>query len=532
VIKINKQRAQNVIDFIETLRIPEGMYAGEPFRLRDFQKKIIFKVYSEVDERGLLVTRKAILSVGKKNGKTPLAATLGLVHLCGPEAKRNQQLYSAAFEREQASITFRYMRQMIEMDDELSERLNIKTSVKEIEDPISGSLFKALSREIRAKHGLGPAFLIFDELAQFGSNREFYDTLIQGRGAHEEPLLWIISTQASDDQAVLSEEIDYALKVQKGEIKDPTVKLFLYITPEDADLSDKEAWVLSNPALGDFLNIADMEEASRTALFMPSAESSFRNLRLNQRVASTEHFLTSMAWKTCGDMPNKESLKNGCIYAGLDLSGKNDLTSLILNAVYGNYHNIFSYFWTPGDNIHERAKKDNNPYVVWRDQGYLIATPGKTINYKFVAQQVYEIHVDYGICELRFDRWRIEDFQRELLDLGCDCHIKDKEEPESDDSLCLVPHGQGYKDMNPAIEMLEDLIIEGRINHGNHPVLTMCASNAVIQKDPAGGRKFAKDKSTGRIDGIVAMSMACNGAETPELAEEESVYETRGIRTL
>ena len=178
---IDTSRAQRMIDFIQTLRIPEGMHQGQPFRLRDWQKPIIKDVYGPVNESGIRVVRKAIYSVAKKQGKTPIISAIALGHLIGPEAKRNEQIYSAAYERDQAALTFRYMRQMIEMDEELSDLLNIRMATKEIESKTNGSLYKALSSESRSKHGISPAVLIFDELAQFGADREFYDTLIQGR---------------------------------------------------------------------------------------------------------------------------------------------------------------------------------------------------------------------------------------------------------------------------------------------------------------------------------------------------------------
>lgn len=518
---MDMQRAQRMIDFIETLRIPEGMHQGQQFLLRDWQKNIIKPVYAPVDDMGLRVVRKAIYSVGKKNGKTPFIAGIGLGHLVGPEAKRNEQIYSAAFERDQAALTFRYMCQMIEMDEELSDLTIIRTTKKEIESKPNGSVYKALSSEARSKHGISPAVLIFDELAQFGADREFYDTLIQGRGAHEEPLLWIISTQAADDLAVLSQEIDYAEKHGK---EDPTVKLFLFTTPPEADLLDQEAWKLSNPALGDFLSEADMLEAARTAENMPSSEAGFRNLRLNQRISSTARFMSPKTWKENGREQNTEALIHGRITAGLDLSGKNDLSSLVLDAYYEKEHSLFPYFWTPLDNIHEREKRDRVPYNLWVEQGFLNGKPGKTINYRYIALKVQEIHTEYHIDELRFDRWRIDDFQKELNDIGCDSYIKDKEDPPTEDALCLVPHGQGWKDMNPAIESVDDIFSEGKGRHNNHPVLTMCASNTVVEMDPAGSRKFAKHKSTGRIDGMVAMAMACNGAELPEDEEEGSRY--------
>lgn len=533
---INQTRVNRVIQFIETLTIPEGMDEGKPFILRDWQKDIIHRIYGPTKETGLRLVRKAIYSVGKKNGKTPLIAAILICHLIGPEAKRNEQMYSAAFEKEQAALTFNYMRKMIEYDEELKEITNIRTAVKEIEGKYTGSRYKALSAEAKSKHGISPALLIFDELAQFGAEREYFDTLIQGFGAHAEPLLLIISTQAADDLAILSQEIDYALKHPE----DKTVELFLFTAPEqgengeEIDLMDRENWKKANPALGDFLSMDDMESLAKMAVEMPSYEPGFRNLRLNQRISATARFMGPGTWKRNGAKPNPDALFKGRITAGLDLSGKNDLSALILDAYYQDhwsddetgrdqkyYHNIFCHFWTPLDNIKERQKKDRVDYPLWVKQGYLNGVPGKTINYRYIAQEIADLHALYGIDELRFDRWRIEDLQREFENIGCETYIKDKEESPTDTALCLAPHGQGYKDMNPAIEAIEDAFTDTKARHGMHPVLTMCVANAVVQTDPTNARKFEKHKSTGRIDGAVSLAMAMHGAELPEENNEQ-----------
>lgn len=535
-------RAQTVIDFINTLTAPDGKCVGQPLSLRPWQEDMVRAVYGPIDEDGKRYCKQALLSIGRKNGKTALVAGLCMAHLCGPEAIRNGQLYSVAFDRDQASILFRYMVAMIRMDEELDNRLNIRDSVKEIVDPVSGSIYKALSSESKSKHGKSSSFLAFDELAQFGSDRELYDVMMSSTGAHEEPLAWVFSTQSPSDQAVLSELVDYGKRVKTGEIHDPTFISFLYEVPEPTDEEatagydpawDEERWKEANPALGDFRSLEEMRNYAAKARVMPTAEASFRNLYLNQRVAALHHFLPPAVWRACASAVNPEALEYGRIYGGLDLSGKNDLTALVLDAVYGEEHHVFPWFWTPKDNIHERSDRDRVPYAAWADQGFLEAVPGKTIHYGFVAHKIADLHAKHSFHELRFDRWRIEDLQRELTDIGCDCYLKGKEDPPSDEALPLVPHGQGYKDMNPAVESLEDLVTEERLCHGGHPVLTMCASNVVVQKDPAGNRKMAKDKSTGRIDGIVALAMAVNGAETPEIVEDQtSVYDTRGVITL
>ena len=527
-------RGERDIRFMESLRVPEGMLQGQPFRLRDWQKDVIRRVYNPVDEYGHRVVRKVIYSVAKKNGKTPIVSSVAITHLCGPEAKTNEQLYSAAFERDQAGITFRYARQMVEMDDELSSVINIKSATKELV-AANGSTFKALSSEVKGKHGIGPALLIMDELAQFGADREFYDTLVQGRGAHLEPLLWIIGTQAADDNALLSQEIDYGLKVMRGEIDDPTVVCFLFETPPEIDISDEDGWRLSNPALGDFLSLADMREAARTAKAMPAAEANFRNLRLNQRIDASDNAIPAPLWKSNGEEPDQSVFEEVPVTGGLDLSSKNDLTALIYVAQADNgIWQVQPHFWTPEEGLRDKEKRDHAEYCLWRDQGFLNVTPGSVIDYAFVAQKIKEHLEVMNLVGLKFDRWKIDYLRRELEEIGVECWIEGKDwSPAPKDhvggwppmpaGLRLIPHGQGFKDMGPAVETLEDLLMKKSLRHGMHPVLTMCAMNATYQYDPANNRKFVKRTQTGRIDGLVALAMALNGAVANTIAAEEEI---------
>ena len=505
-------RGDRVIAFIETLKAPDGMLVGQPIKLRDWQKDAIRQVYDPVDERGKRLCRQAIFTLARKNGKTAVVAGLCLAHLCGPEAIRNGQLYSVAFDREQAGIIFKYMAAMCYQDEELSHRLNIVESRKKIFDPISGSEYQALSAETHGKHGRSSSFIVFDELAQFGADRELYDIMMTSRGAHEEPLVWVISTQAASDMALLSELIDYGKKVNSGEIADPKTKAFIYEVPMTDDPWDEANWYKANPALGDFRSLDEIRETATRAKKMPSAEAAFRNLYLNQRVDGAAHFITPSVWKKSGGEPDESLFEDLPVYAGLDLSAKNDLTALVLVCKDGDgvWH-VLPHFWTPAEDLAMRADRDRTPYDLWARQGFLHTTPGRTIDYAFVAHEIKKLMSKMHIAGLKFDRWRIEDMLRELREIGVECWIDGKEEPYPN-GLRLIMHGQGYQDMNPAVEALEDALSEGKLRHGMHPVLTMCASNVRVQQDPSGNRKFDKIKSTGRIDGIVALAMAINGA--------------------
>lgn len=519
-------RAERVIAFIETLPIPDGADAGKgkKIMLRDWQKKIIRAVYDTVDASELREVRQAVLSMGRKNGKTALVAGLCMAHLCGPEAISNGQLYSVAYDRGQAAVTFKLMYAMIRDDQQLTSRLNVLTSQKQIIDPISGSEFTALSSESKGKHGKSSSFIVFDELAQFGADRELYDIMMTSRGAHADPLVWCISTQAANDNAVLSELIDYGQKVNNGEIRDPKFKNFLFAVPDNADPWDEANWYLANPALGDFRSLEEMRETAEKAKRMPNAESSFRNLYLNQRVSSEAQFIARDVWNTCGDAPGMDAFYSSPVVAGLDLSAKNDLTALVLVAPDGDgvFHTL-PFFWKPADLVRDHADRDRVPYDVWAKSGDLLTCPGKVMDYRSVALKIMELREDMDITAVKFDRWNMEAMRTALEDCGCPVWEEGKDTPLSG-GLRLVPHGQGFKDMTKAVEALEDCLLSGRLRHGLHPVLTMCAGNTRVVMDGAGNRKFDKQKATGRIDGIVALSMALNGALTLTQAKEPEFF--------
>jgi phage terminase large subunit-like protein len=274
---------------------------------------------------------------------------------------------------------------------------------------------------------------------------------------------------------------------------------------------------LANPALGDFRDLAEMRDFARKAKAMPSAEAAFRNLYLNQRVHSARAWITRQSWEDCKGSPAAAGRRFG----GLDLSAKNDLTALAWVEEDDEDGPISTFLraWKPAETIVEHARRDKAPYDTWVRSGQLLTTPGKVIHYQSIALAIAKLHAERPFTAIAFDRWRIDDLKRELAAIDCD--------------VPLVPHGQGFKDMSPAIEALEDLIISRRLIHDGNPLLNMAVANATTTSDPAGGRKFDKMKALGRIDPVVALAMAVTAWKENRLsAVEASVYEERGIRTL
>jgi phage terminase large subunit-like protein len=482
-------RSERVVAFCEDMTVTSGALAGQKMRLRPWQREFIERIYAE-DEGSVRVIRTAVLTMGRKCGKTQLAAALALCHLVGPEVEPRGEVYSAANDRFQAAKIFNEMVAMITAHPALNDRCNIMRHAKQIEDLESSSIYAALSSEAKTKMGLNPSFVVYDELGQTGS-RELYDALDTAMGARKEPMLLVISTQAADDNWPMSQLVDYGLKVNAGEIVDPKFYLKMYAAHPDADPWAEDSWHAANPALGDFRSIDDVRRLAAQAQRMRSQENAFRNLVLNQRVAMETHFIERSVWASCDEAP--QIPPGAKVYGGLDLGSTSDMSALAL--VHQDRDAVWHaqlHFWLPG-NIRERIEQDHAPYDVWIRDG-LVTAAGVSTDPKAIALRVAELSGQYKIQAIGFDRWRINDFARELRGIGC--HVP------------LLPHGQGFKDMTPAIDIVERLVLQKQLRHGGNPVLRTCVANAVVVRDPAGGRKLDKAKSTGRIDGIIALAMA------------------------
>lgn len=351
-------RAERVIKFIEGLRITSGSHAGRPFRLRPWQREIIEAIY-RTDAKGRRIVRQVLVTIPRKNGKTQLAAALALCHLAGPEACPRGQTYSAAADRGQAAIIYREMLAMVRADAELAQRVINRDYNKSMEDAETGSTYLALSSDARKAHGLSASFVVCDELAQW-HGRDLYDNLATGTGAHDEPLLVVISTKSHDPNAVMSELVRYGEQVRDGEIEDPAFLPIIYAAGEKADPWDEATWHASNPALGDFRSMEEFRVAAEQAKRLPAREPAFRLLYLNQPIDAASRFLNAPDWRACAAEIDVKALHGRRCFLGLDLSSTTDLTALA--AFFPETGDLLTWFWTPADNLEEAERRDHVPY--------------------------------------------------------------------------------------------------------------------------------------------------------------------------
>lgn len=489
-------RGERVCAFIERFCVvAEGDLIGQPLRLQPFQRDFILAVYD--NPQG---TRKGYLSIARKNAKTATIACLLLAHIIGPEAKQNSRIISGAMSRDQAAEVYNYASKMIQLSQQLTKLCRIIPSSKKIVGLTRNVEYQAVSADGRTAHGKSPVLAILDEVGQIrGPQSDFVDAITTAQGAYEDAMLFAISTQAPNDNDMFSIWLDDARAS-----KDPRIICHVYEADKDAKVTDRAAWYAANPALGVFRSLKDVEEQADRAARMPSFEPTFRNLVLNQRVEMSAPFISKGVWILNSHEVDDSVFYEYPTYVGLDLSAKNDLTAMVMIANNGERWHIKPVFWTPEKGLRERAKRDRAPYDIWEKDGYIRALPGASIDYEAVGQEIADMLDGVNVQCVAFDRWRFDLLKREFEKLGIE--------------LPLHPYGQGFKDMAPAIDSLETMLLNEQMAHGAHPVLTMCMANAKIERDAAGNRKLNKQKATGRIDGAVALAMAVG--VTPQMAEE------------
>ena len=388
-------------------------------------------------------------------------------------------------------------------------KISCRDTAKQLFCSDLGTLYRALSADAATAYGLSPVFIVHDELGQVkGPRSELYEALETASAAQEQPLSIVISTQAPTDADLLSVLIDDALAGN-----DPTQKCWLYTAPTDADPFSDEAIRAANPAFDIFMNKEEVRRQAEDARRMPSREAAYRNLICNQRVEARNPFVTRSVWEGCGAIA--EPLEGKRVWGGLDLSSVSDLTALVLVSDEGDVHPTF---WLPGDGLAEKSRNDRVPYDVWARDGWLETTPGRSIEYEFIAHHLREVFDSCDVQALAFDRYNMRFLKPWLERVGF---------TESELER-FVEFGQGFASMSPALRELESKILNAQLKHGNHPVLAMCANNATVVQDPAENRKFVKSRASGRIDGMVALAMAV-GVMPNEIEQagniDEFIYE-------
>ena len=513
----DKRRADFAVNFINMLKHTTGEWHGKNFKLLPWQEQIVRDLFGIVDrETGYRQFRTAYVEIGKKNGKSELAAAIAL-YLLFADGEAGAEVYSCAADISQASIVYNTAKSMVEQCGDLHGISKIIPSTKRIIFPHTNSFYRVLSAEAYSKHGFNIHGLIFDELhAQ--QTRELFDIMTKYTGdARRQPLYFLITTAGRDKTSVCYEIHTKAKAILDGTKIDPSFYPAVFGIEEGDDWHDEAVWRRVNPSIGTTIQHETVRAAYEQARQSAAEEMHFRQYRLNEWCNADVRWLPMDRWAACGADFNESVLEGRDCYAGLDLASTTDLTALSLvfpPTADDPKYTVLPYFWLPEDVIDLRSRRDHVPYTVWRHQGVFHTTPGDVVDYDFITAHIAKLSERFRIREIAYDRFGAEKIRRDLEELG------------AEHGFTVFPFGQGFVSMSPPSKDFYQLVMEGKLRHARHPVLDWNMGNVIVDEDPAGNIKPNKRKSTEKIDGAVATMMGLARATLHQEHAGVSIYDT------
>jgi phage terminase large subunit-like protein len=511
-VPFDKTAADRAVYFIRCLTHTKGKWAGQRFDLMPWQEDLIRKLFGTVREDGRRQYRKAFVAIPKKNGKSDLAAAVGNKLLFADDESA-PEVYSAAADRSQASMVFDVAAQMIRNAPELDSRCKILDSTKRVLLNDGGGLYRALSADVKTKHGQNTSGLLFDELhAQ--PHRRLWDVLTVGSGAaRAQQLIFAITTAGSDLNSICYDEWDYARRVSRGEIEDPTLLPVIYELPEDADWEDSANWEKVNPSLGRIFGMEQIREEYRQAKKSPADENNFRRLRLNQWTKQEIRWLPMSAWRAARQQIDWAALEGQPCYAGLDLASTRDVNAFVLTIPRGEDYLLRAWFWLPRAAAEAQEERYGTPWSKWEREGRVTITEGQVSDQQRIMDDILAIARAYEIREVAYDEWGAIKLIQDLASAGA--------------PFVMVPMRQTFKSMSGPAKELERLLLTGHLVHDGDQVLDFMADCVTVLQDglqnirPVKPARDAKAK----VDGIVAAIMALGRAIRNAGSNVRSAYE-------
>jgi len=511
------QQAEMAVLFIENCCVhPKGSLTGKPFILEPWQKKEVIEPLFGWRDAGTDLRKftTLFLSVPRKNGKTVLCAAIGLYLLVVEQAGTVPEIVSLATDEQQARIVFSMAATIVSKSPILQEEIKVlHDRLRSVREP--ASFFKPINREGGGKHGLSPSGAICDEVAQYqpAIGAKLLESIETGFAERENPLAMYISTCGSNYASNLFAPYwQYAKGVISGKVKDDNYLPCIYGANEDDDWTDPKVWAKANPNLGISVRSDFIKKQAEKAMQIPTFRSSFQTYHLNMWVKTDKQWLNLNVWDKGNAPPAIDSTRR--CWGGLDASSTNDLTSFVLvfEPDDEGVVDVLPWFWVPRDTFL------NSPYAkfyeAWTFDSFIEPIQGAVIDLEFPRMCINSCAYKYNLQSVGLDRWGSSQLVSKLNDY---------------DGIITVGIGMGFASMSSAVSYAERLIYSKKIRHGGHPVLRWCLDNTVISLDPAGNKKPDKSKSSGKIDGTIALLLALKNMDDDLIGDDSSMWGTQAI---
>ncbi len=485
--------AERVSTFLwDYTRHTKGRWAGQPLTVEEFQRDFLDEAFEIDPHTGLRVYREVLLGIPRKNGKTSLAAGLGL-YLLGWDDEDGPEVYAAAAARQQGYIVFGQAREMVGRSPILADVLRVRRYY--IECPENGGIFRVLSSDAPLQHGLNPSGNVIDELHAH-KNADLYVALTTGSGAREQPLTVTITTAGWDEGSILGQIHSRAMALPTMEQRSPYLSIardrengflmYWYGAPMEADIDDPAVWKGTNPASW------ITAEYLRKQRHSPSLrEDDFRRYHLNQWTTTSVSVFPAGAWARCVDPVGLD--RRLPVFVGVDVAWKNDSTAIVIAQ-------------RQRDRVVVRARIWSNPYPPTHTLRAMWQTPmGEVLAELRAIRKAFPVPAGAVDGETMPGPMFLYDpayFGGEAFML-------------EGDGLHMSKVDQSDARMIPASETLYRLVVEGRLAHDGDPVLASHIANVTSVTRIRGWRISKPKGSSRKIDAAIACAMAVHEAMKP-----------------
>lgn len=528
---IDKEYALKLVKFGSLIKHTSGELAGINFQFMEFQIRAIVDILATKHLIGkfkdLRRYQRVLIYTPKKSGKTEFGSLLNLL-IFFMDKEKSKEIYSIASEIEQAKILHKAFITMLKQEPDLLQSVHITKQPPKVtkEDGAFTDEYEALSSTADSKDGKRPSTVFIDEGHSLVS-KDLYQIMVDGMSGRREPLEIHMSTAGYRMEGFFYRDIyTYAKKIRDGIIKDDTFYQIMFEpTDEDIEKDDwknPELWRRVNPNMGTSPTYSYMEGKVAQAEQSEQTLIAFKTKNLNWWCSKATTWIKNSIWnnnQTKIGFNKLKQLKNRRCYGGLDLSSSTDITALVLifDDCSGGF-DVIPYFWIPKDNMFERVRRDKVPYFDWVKKGLIKTTDGNVVDYAYIEKTIKRVCDFFNVRMIAYDRWNSNDLIRRLTD---------------DEVVELIQFGQGYASMSTPTKQIEVLSLQGKLNHASNEVLNWMCSNVVLKKDPSDNWKIDKEKSSEKVDGMVALAMALGVAlkdieEKPEI----NIYQERGLIDL
>jgi len=479
-------------------------------RLGPWQLFCYVNMFGWVDENGLRRFRTVYIETPKKTGKTTMVAPIAL-YLLAVEGEEGAEVYSLATTRTQARLVWNVAKMMANRTGEFRERYGVECGSHSIFQQFTGSNFVPLSRESKSLEGINPHGAIVDELHAH-KTREVWDIIAESTGARSQPLIVAITNSGVDKASICYEQRVYLIRTLQAAVGDRDETYFGVIhgcdVPEDlAHWDEPRIWHKANPNLGVSVSYSDIEAKAKKARMMPSFRASFMRYQLGVWSEHESPWIRVSEWDACRieAMPELEGLS---AMIAIDLASKIDVAAMVASvALADGTFLIIPRFYVP-----EERCKEIEEYDGWRREGHVIATPGKTIDYGYIEEDLEEWCALFDVEHVPYDKWQAHQFATNMTAQG----------------LPMIEFVQTVKKFSDPMKEIEAKVLDRTLLHDGNPMMSWMVSNVVVQPDRNENIFPRKESSEEKIDGAVAMIMGMAmwlGEDRPK----PSVYTTRGL---